>query len=110
VLIAVVHFATASSTLGRSARSILDATQAKIAKGGFTHAILMCHTDDAGPLAYNMALSAARCASVAAYVKHELGIAHVTYRQTAYAYLRPVAPNTSANGMAKNRRVEVYVK
>jgi outer membrane protein OmpA-like peptidoglycan-associated protein len=110
VLIAVVHFATASSTLAPAARAILDATQTKIAKGGFTHAILTCHTDDMGPLVYNMALSAARCASVAAYVKRTLGIARVTYRQAAFAYLRPAAPNTTAAGMAKNRRVEVYVK
>jgi outer membrane protein OmpA-like peptidoglycan-associated protein len=110
VLLAVVHFTSDSSVLAVTAKTILGATETKIVTGGFTRAILTCHTDNAGSLVYNMALSAARCAAVAAFVKRELGIAHVTYRQAAFAFLRPVAPNTTFLGMAKNRRVEVYVK
>jgi outer membrane protein OmpA-like peptidoglycan-associated protein len=110
VLIAIVHFDTDSSALASTAQHILSATESKIAKGGFTHAMLTCHTDSAGSLVYNMALSAARCAAVADYVKKQLGISHVTYNQAAFAFLRPAAPNSTPQGMAKNRRVEVYVK
>ncbi|HET8528919.1 MAG TPA: hypothetical protein VFL60_08410 [Gaiellaceae bacterium] len=110
VLIAIVHFATASSALERTAKRILLSTESKIAKGRFTHAMLTCHTDSAGSFAYNMALSAARCAAVAGFVKHRLGISHVSYREASFAYLRPAAPNSTAAGMARNRRVEVYVR
>jgi outer membrane protein OmpA-like peptidoglycan-associated protein len=110
VLIAIVHFDSASARLRTDAKSILDGAQAKIAQGGFTHAMLTCHTDDAGSLIYNMALSQARCAAVADYVRRQLGISHVSYRQASFAYLRPAAPNTTPHGMAENRRVEVYVK
>jgi outer membrane protein OmpA-like peptidoglycan-associated protein len=110
VLIAIVHFSTDSSTLETTAKNILNGAQSKIAKGGFTHAMLTCHTDSAGSLVYNMALSAARCAAVADFVKRQLGISHVTYNEAAFAFLHPAAPNSTPRGMAKNRRVEVYVK
>jgi outer membrane protein OmpA-like peptidoglycan-associated protein len=110
VLIAIVHFGTASSRLREDARAKLDATEAKIAKGGFTQAMLTCHTDNSGSLVYNMALSHARCKAVAGYVRRQLGISHVTYRQASFAFLHPAAPNTTPAGKARNRRVEVYVR
>jgi flagellar motor protein MotB len=57
-----------------------------------------------------MALSAARCAAVAGYVERQLGISHVTYRQADFAFLKPAARNSTSQGMARNRRVEVYVR
>jgi uncharacterized repeat protein (TIGR01451 family) len=110
VLIAIVHFDTASSRLRKDARAKLDSTEAKIAKGGFTQAMLTCHTDSAGSLVYNMALSHARCKTVAGYIRRQLGISHVTYRQASFAFLHPAAPNTTRTGKARNRRVEVYVR
>jgi outer membrane protein OmpA-like peptidoglycan-associated protein len=110
VLIAIVHFATGSSRLRAGAKAKLDSTEAKIAKGGFTQAMLTCHTDRAGSLAYNMALSHARCVAVAGYIRRQLGISHVSYRQASFAFLRPAAPNKTRAGMARNRRVEVYVR
>jgi uncharacterized repeat protein (TIGR01451 family) len=110
VLIAIVHFATGSSRLRAGAKAKLDSTEAKISKGGFTQAMLTCHTDRAGSLAYNMALSHARCVAVAGYIRRQLGISHVSYRQASFAFLRPAAPNKTRVGMARNRRVEVYVR
>ena len=110
VLIAIVHFATGSSRLRAAAKAKLDSTEAKIAKGGFRQAMLTCHTDNAGSLTYNMALSHARCVAVARYIRRQLGISHVSYRQASFAFLRPAAPNKTRAGMARNRRVEVYVR
>jgi outer membrane protein OmpA-like peptidoglycan-associated protein len=110
VLIAIVHFDSASSQLRTDVKAKLDSTEAKIAKGGYREAMLTCHTDSAGSLLYNMALSHARCEAVADYVRRQLGISHVSYRQASFAFLHPAAPNTSPAGMAKNRRVEVYVR
>jgi len=110
VLLAVVHFDTASFSLTKTAKAILKSTEAKIKKDGFTRAILHCHTDIVGPFAYNLTLSQQRCLAVAAYVKKRLGIAHVQFRQDAFAYLQPIAPNSTAAGEARNRRVEVFVR
>jgi len=110
VLIAIVHFASGSSRLRAGAKAKLRSTEGKIAKGGFRHAMLTCHTDRSGSLAYNMALSHARCAAVANYIRRQLGISHVSYRQASFAFLRPAAPNKTPAGRARNRRVEVYVR
>jgi outer membrane protein OmpA-like peptidoglycan-associated protein len=110
MLLAVVHFDTASFSLTRTAKAILKAADAKMRKYGFTRAILHCHTDTVGPFAYNLTLSEQRCLAVASYVKKRLGIAHVQYRQDAFAYLQPIAVNSTAAGKARNRRVEIFVR
>jgi outer membrane protein OmpA-like peptidoglycan-associated protein len=110
LLLAVVHFATGSHALSKGAARTLVAAETKIRRYGFIHAYLTCHTDNAGTLRYNVALSRARCAAVARFVRRRLGIATVTYTESAFAYLRPVAPNTSRSAMARNRRVEISVR
>jgi hypothetical protein len=110
LLLAVVHFATDSHALSKRAVRTLVAAETKIRRYGFTHAYLTCHTDNAGTLRYNVALSRARCAAVARFVRRRLGITTVTYTESAFAYLRPVAPNTSPTSMARNRRVEISVR
>jgi outer membrane protein OmpA-like peptidoglycan-associated protein len=109
-LIATVPFATASARLTRLAKRTLDAAQAKIRRYRWGFALLSCHTDNAGTLAYNFALSRSRCESVARYVKRHLGVKRVHYRESAFGFLRPSVPNTSSARMAKNRRVEIWVK
>lgn len=62
------------------------------------------HTDSRASDAYNLRLSQRRAASVAA-VARSVG-AHVE-RQIGYGESRPVATNSTAEGMQKNRRVEI---
>ncbi len=66
------------------------------------------HTDSTGGADYNMSLSQKRADSVKTFLA-ESGIA--VERQTAVGYGmdRPIADNTSKEGRAKNRRVELVI-
>ncbi len=64
------------------------------------------HTDNVGTAAYNLKLSQDRADAVRAWlVAHGVAPARVTSH--GYGDTAPVAPNTSAPGRAKNRRVEL---
>ncbi|MGH7731536.1 MAG: OmpA family protein, partial [Candidatus Eiseniibacteriota bacterium] len=68
------------------------------------------HTDDRGSAALNEKLSADRAAAVLEYLKQNfLQIAASQFTAKGYGLSRPIAPNTSAIGRAKNRRVEFKV-
>lgn len=63
------------------------------------------HTDPRGGYQYNINLSMNRANAVAA-IGREAGVHIADVR--GFAYLYPVAPNTTAAGMARNRRVEIF--
>ncbi len=65
------------------------------------------HTDNVGGLESNMALSRRRAEAVMAALKGDYGIAGARLTANGVAYLAPVAVNTSEEGRAKNRRVEL---
>ena len=68
------------------------------------------HTDNTGLKAKNMALSEARAKAVLGYLAQKyptLDQSHFTVK--GYGPTVPVAPNTTALGKAKNRRVEFKV-
>jgi OmpA-OmpF porin, OOP family len=66
------------------------------------------HTDNVGSDAVNLAISQARAAAVREYLfKHGIDAARLTSQ--GYGALVPVAPNDTAEGRAKNRRVELHI-
>ena len=66
------------------------------------------HTDSVGSEAYNMRLSQARARAVVEYlVKH--GINRDRLVAKGFGEGKPVAPNTTPEGRAKNRRVEFRI-
>lgn len=65
------------------------------------------HTDNIGTLDYNMDLSRRRAAAVVAALTGQHGIAGDRLRPAGVGPLAPAAPNTSEEGRAKNRRVEL---
>ena len=64
------------------------------------------HTDNSGARAHNQTLSEARAASVVAWLAAH-GIAGGRLTAAGFADTRPVAANTTPEGRAKNRRVEL---
>jgi outer membrane protein OmpA-like peptidoglycan-associated protein len=64
------------------------------------------HTDNVGNDAYNQTLSEARARSVVAWLTHH-GVAADRLSSKGYGKTRPVATNTTDEGRAKNRRVEI---
>ncbi len=71
-------------------------------------AILEGHTDSTGPAAYNMELSKRRAEAVKKALV-ERGIDASRLKVEAYGETKPIAPNDTEEGRAKNRRVEVVL-
>ena len=71
------------------------------------------HTDSvpvkSGEYRTNWALSAARANSVVDYLAANFGIPQEKLISAAYGEYRPVASNDTAEGRAKNRRIEILV-
>lgn len=64
------------------------------------------HTDDVGNDAYNQTLSQKRTESVKSYLESK-GISGSRLTAVGYGKTRPIASNKTAQGRAKNRRVEL---
>lgn len=94
-------FATDSHTLTPYGRSYL--TQFFQQAGAFGYAVYG-HTDSRASDEYNMALSQRRAKSVADVAR---SVGAMVEREIGFGERQPVAPNTSAANMQKNRRVEV---
>ncbi|MBF0340161.1 MAG: OmpA family protein [Magnetococcales bacterium] len=67
------------------------------------------HTDNTGSPAHNDKLSKDRAASVKKYLTSK-GIAANRLSTNGYGATRPVAPNDTLEGRAKNRRVELHTQ
>ena len=71
------------------------------------------HTDNipvkSGDYPTNWALSAARANSVVDYLAANSGIPQEKLISAAYGEYRPVAPNNTPEGRARNRRIEIVV-
>ena len=71
--------------------------------------ILVGHTDNRGPLAYNLALSRNRAYNVAQALNTQHGIDRRRISSAGVAYYSPVANNETETGRAMNRRVELVL-
>lgn len=105
----IIRFRFASARLDRTSTGTLDRL-AEIAKGCPAFRIeIIGHTDAIGPADGNQTLSEARAEVVVNYLA-DAGIEAARLTAIGYGETRPLAPNTSANNRAKNRRIEFSVK
>ncbi|THB76672.1 MAG: DUF4892 domain-containing protein [Desulfobacteraceae bacterium] len=68
------------------------------------------HTDSQGTFQYNLDLSQKRAESVISMLSSQLGIATSRLTAKGVACLAPVTSNSTEEGRAKNRRVEMVLK
>lgn len=94
-------FATASAALTPTGRSRLEEFFRNAAAYSFT---IYGHTDSRGSEAYNQGLSEARAQAVASVAR---SVGAVVDSERGFGETRPIASNSTASGMAKNRRVEI---
>jgi len=73
------------------------------------YALLVGYTDSIGDEEYNLGLSNRRADSVAAYLMSNHGVKQDQVVVNWYGEANPVASNSTAEGRAQNRRVEVAV-
>jgi OmpA-OmpF porin, OOP family len=69
--------------------------------------LIVGHTDNVGSFAFNMDLSQRRAAAVVAALTTRYGISKDRLAPVGVSFASPVAPNTTEEGRAKNRRVEL---
>ena len=102
-----VHFAVNSADLSYEDMQKLDKVIETI-RGKNVDVLIIGHTDSTGPADYNMELSLARAESVKNYMVHK-GIPAYRITTRGKGEMEPVADNSTPEGRAMNRRVEIYL-
>lgn len=104
-----VLFASAKSALLPGAQNSLEQVAEALKSNEESKILIEGHTDSKGSEASNMALSRSRAESVQAYLASR-GIPMDRMSAIGIGPSRPVADNTSPEGRANNRRVEIIVQ
>ena len=103
-----ILFATGSSQLSQSSRNSLTDFAKSLADNPHTDVTIYGHTDNTGSRAVNETLSADRARAVATFLSGQ-GIASNRFTTQGLAYDSPIADNSTAEGRARNRRVEIFI-
>lgn len=103
-----VTFATGSYELSPHARMSLDKASETLAKYVDTNITIVGHTDSTGSDEINNPLSQNRAQAVAHYLNNR-GVAANRMSTVGRGSYQPIAPNTTVEGRAQNRRVEVLI-
>lgn len=101
-------FATNQSSLSTTAQNNLSELAEKLIKYEDTDILIEGHTDSSGPDDYNMTLSKQRAESVSSFLVSK-GVRSNRMTTVGYGETQPIADNSTAAGMAQNRRVEVAI-
>ncbi len=105
-----IHFETDSDTIQPRSFGILDEVVDTLINHSEVELVeIQGHTDDRGKRDYNIDLSERRANSVRRYLV-ESGVEPRRLEAEGYGPDRPVAPNITRNGRARNRRVEFHIK
>ncbi|HKT97976.1 MAG TPA: OmpA family protein [Paraburkholderia sp.] len=100
-----IEFETGSATLAPEGRAILDQMATVLAKMNTRTVEIIGHTDNSGNRASNIALSQARADAVKGYLVGK-GISPQQLTTDGVGPDQPVASNDTADGRARNRRIE----
>lgn len=103
-----VHFDTNKSDVKGTSVSTLNSMADILKEYPKSNVLVEGHTDSAGPDDYNMDLSKQRATSVTDYLISQ-GIDKSRFTTKWYGENQPVADNTTKEGKAKNRRVELAI-
>jgi outer membrane protein OmpA-like peptidoglycan-associated protein len=101
-----VFFDFDRADLNSDARRAIDALAEELAELGPRTVTIHGHTDNVGEPGYNQRLSERRAEAVRAHLAVQLDDGF-RLEATGYGEARPVAPNDTEDGQARNRRVVV---
>lgn len=104
----IIEFESGRATLTDSGKAILDQMSAALLALKDKKVEVIGHTDNAGARASNLALSQARAEAVRAYVAAK-GVKAELVTVSGEGPDRPVADNRTAEGRARNRRIEFKI-
>ena len=103
-----VTFAVDSATISPAMRAVLDDVAASMIRYPNSLIDVMGHTDSTGSDQYNLELSRRRAESVTNYLVSR-GVARARIESIGYGEQYPIADNTTEEGRARNRRVEIRI-
>jgi outer membrane protein OmpA-like peptidoglycan-associated protein len=103
-----ILFQTGKSNLSGTSMNELSKFAQSLADNPDTDVTVYGHTDNTGSRQVNEKLSLDRANSVANYLSAQ-GITRSRMLTQGLAYDQPVADNSTADGRAKNRRVEIFI-
>lgn len=103
-----VTFAVDSSTISPQMRDVLDRVAQSMIQYPNSLIDVMGHTDSTGSDAYNLDLSRRRAEAVTNFLVSR-GVARRRIESIGYGEQYPIADNTTEEGRARNRRVEIRI-
>lgn len=103
-----VYFDTNKSSVKGTSASTLDKLAGIFKEYPKSNVLVEGHTDSAGPEDYNMNLSKQRAESVTKYLTAQ-GVSPTRFTTKWYGEVQPKEDNATAEGKAKNRRVELAI-
>jgi outer membrane protein OmpA-like peptidoglycan-associated protein len=103
-----VFFETDSFRLERESKLELNKLHRFLTQNSGLRIEISGHTDSIGTRAYNRELSHKRARSVYEYLVGK-GIARKRLEYKGYGESRPLAPNSTAEGRARNRRTQIKI-
>ncbi|MGK9234159.1 DUF4892 domain-containing protein [Inquilinus limosus] len=105
-----IHFDFNKSELKPESKPALDQIAQVLKDDPAVKLHVVGHTDNVGSLETNMTLSRARAAAVVAALVKQHGVPAGRLNPAGVGPLAPVAPNTTDEGRAQNRRVELIAQ
>lgn len=103
-----VYFATNKSDINGASQETLDKLVGVFQEYPETNILVVGHTDSAGAEDYNMTLSKNRAESVSKYLASH-GISNSRITTNWFGETQPIHDNSTSEGRAKNRRVNIAV-
>lgn len=104
-----IHFATGKARILPNSFPILDEVS-KVMEGNEKIEVrIEGHTDSQGSAVYNLKLSKSRADAVMRYMVRKGGVSRGRLRALGLGESSPIAPNTTGEGRALNRRVEFHI-
>ncbi len=104
-----VYFDTAKYNINSASQGTLDKLANVLREYPDTDVLVVGHTDSVGSEESNMTLSKNRAQSVTNYFVSNKGLSASRFTTNWFGETAPVADNTTAEGRAKNRRVNLAI-
>ncbi|OGB60136.1 MAG: hypothetical protein A2Y94_12185 [Caldithrix sp. RBG_13_44_9] len=107
VILEGVYFNTGSASLNPNSMTILDKVVRTLVDNPGIEVEIQGYTDNTGSYQRNMELSKQRADAVKIYLMGK-GIDAIRIRTRGFGPENPIAPNSTKDGRARNRRIEFY--
>lgn len=105
-----LEFASGSAELLPASEPVLAEMAGFLQSRPGVEILLVGHTDNVGTLDFNITLSQQRSDAVRNALTRRFGIPGAQLSAFGVGFLAPTAPNTSEDGRARNRRVEMILR